>query len=177
MGRGILSDLTDRSAPNSGSPSSYAEQARSLSRIRLASSVGGHCRAIAAATVAVALRPIFRQVDDSVVAVVGGTDPQPAELPSAHDIDERHCGIDRHLGGQRCLGWSGMQVVVPLIVFHKLREGIGLPQELVDKLDDSLLVQLPQSAQSGAQVPDSLQLGVVMVAFARPAPGAYEIVQ
>ena len=44
--------------------------------LRLASAVGGHCRAMAAAAVAEALRPVFRQIDDKVVAVVGGTDPQ-----------------------------------------------------------------------------------------------------
>ena len=52
-----------------------------------------------------------------------------------------------------------MQVVVPLVVFDQLGKGIRLAQEFVDKVDDALLVQLPESAQPWAKIPDCLQLG------------------
>src|SRR6266540_6570960 len=143
----------------------------------LTSAVGGHRGPVAAPPLAEPPRPVLRQVDHDVAAAAVRTDPQPAQFTGADDVDEGHRGLDRHPGGEGCIWWRGMQVVVPRVVPDQLWKGARLAQEVVDDLDDLLLAHLPDPAQPRSQVAYRAQLGLIVLPGPGPAPGPHELIE
>jgi hypothetical protein len=69
---------------------------RSQELSRTAAAVRGDVDAIRAGDAAKATGPVLGQVDEDVVAVVGGADPQPLQFARADHVRERHGGVHRH---------------------------------------------------------------------------------
>ena len=95
---------------------------------------------------------------------------ETAQLFRADHINQPHGGIDSDAIGQRRLGRSGVDVVIPLVVFHQLGKGIRPTEKIVHDIYSPSFVGLPHRTQAVAQRMDGAELTVVPTSASGPAP-------
>ena len=147
------------------------------SRLALTRAKRGDVDAARAGGAAVAARPVLREVNDDVVAVVGVAEAQPVELSLSNDIHECHRSLDDYPIGERCLGQSRVQVVVPFVVSNELRHRVRVTKDRVHLGHDPVRIQLPEAAEPRADRTHLLELDGIPPTAAGPSPLRDEPVQ
>ena len=107
--------------------------------------------------VAVSLGSVPGQVQDHGGAVRSGTCPEPVYFAAAQDVCQGHGGLGGHPFFQWCSRGGAVQVPSPLIMPDHLREGAGVPQQLIDARGQFFCTGRPEPVQHGAQVADGPQ--------------------
>lgn len=158
-------------------PLRLGEDGHDASRSALTRAKRGDVDAARAGGAAVAARPVLREVNEDVIAVIGVADAQPVEFSLPNDVHECHRSLDDYPIGERYLGQSRVQVVVPFVVSNELRHRMRVTEDRVHLGHETVRIQLPEAAQPRAHRAHLLELAGIPPTAAGPSPLRDEPVQ